>query len=140
MDSDELLFARGVLVRLAQAAEREPQAAQRIRDLVKESGILAVFGVGAALNPLDLLEAGGVALLRDALAPLSLAQLRQVVAASGYDPDRATVRWRSLARFVELIVAQAVAQMEQRDRAILKAQYSGPVPDQPSPSGASWML
>jgi hypothetical protein len=140
MDSDELLFARGVLVRLAQAAEREPETAQRIRDLVKESGLLKVFGAGAALNPLELLEAGGVALLREALAPLPVAQLRQIVAANGYDPDRATARWRSPARFVELIVAQAVAQMEQRDRAILKAQYPGTVPDQPSPSGASWML
>ncbi|GAC1447594.1 MAG: hypothetical protein PVSMB4_03330 [Ktedonobacterales bacterium] len=152
MDSNEMLYAKGVLIRLAQAARGDRELARAVRDLVKESGILHVFSVDEEPNLFELLEAGGVELLRTQLGELSLAQLKQIVTDHQYDPEKASARWRSTGRFVDLIVARAQAQWER----VVHDQRLHQVQPEPQPelevvtgedvtrpkvlSGVSWML
>jgi hypothetical protein len=63
------------------------------------------------------------------LHQLTLAELRQVVASNEYDPEKESARWRSPAKYIDLIVRKAKAQLE----AELAAQAN-------SNSGAGWML
>lgn len=156
MESNELFFAKGVLLRLSQAAREDRTLALEIRELVLQSGILHVFGEGPAIDPLSVLEAGGEGLLRARLSRLPYGDLRKIVAANGYDAHGATSRWRSPPRFVELIVTSAIAQRDERQRALLEQQYAialaaasavatpQPEPSAPEPEesrkGASWML
>lgn len=146
MDSNELLYARGVLIRLAVAARTEPELAPQIRELVIQTGILKIFGEGERLNVAEVLEAGGEALLRTRLGELTLAQLKQMVAAQQFDPEKASSRWRSSAKFIDLIVTRAREQKERDDVARLAMDQPTVVltPEQPpaatAPKGASWML
>lgn len=156
METNELFFAKGVLLRLAQAAREDRALAPAIRELVVQSGILHVFGDGPALDPLAVLDAGGEGLLRARLGQLALTDLRKIVAANAFDSDGSTTRWRSPGRFAELIVTRASAQRDERQRALREQQYAialagaaavagaQPAPAQPEPaerpSGASWML
>src|SRR5579871_511577 len=86
--------------RIAEAAQADAALAQQARDALVESGLLAVFGVGAAFDILDLLDTAGVEGLRAYLRPLSLAQLREIVQTRNYDPGKTTARWRSVSKFV----------------------------------------
>lgn len=113
MDANELIYAKGVLIRLTQAARSDFALAQQVRELILLSGILDLFGAGADLNLFDLLDAGGVDLLRSRLGQLSLAQLKQIIADRAYDPDKTSARWRSPARFVDLIATKAAEQWQQ---------------------------
>jgi hypothetical protein len=146
-----MLYAKGVLIRLAQAARGDRELARAVRDLVMESGILHVFSVDEAPNIFELLAAGGVELLRAQLGELSLARLKQIVADHQYDPGKASARWRSTARFVDLIVSRAQEQWER----VAHDQRRQPVQPAPQPelevvpeddarpkvlSGVSWML
>jgi hypothetical protein len=151
VDSNELIYARGVLIRLANAARSEPQLAPQIRELVVQTGILEVFGEGEQLNVLDLLQAGGEPLLRARLGELTLAQLKQMVAANQYDPDKTASRWRSTAKVIDLIVTRAHEDKEREALAQLAVDQPTVVlspqpttPQQPAipaaPKGASWML
>lgn len=114
-----------LFARLAAAAKADPQFATQVREALAESGLLAIFGAGEALDVVDLLDAGGEAALRARLAQFSLAELKRIVATRGYDPDHVTTRWRSPKKLSDLIVAKAGAQLEKE-----VAQTSG----------ASWML
>lgn len=142
MDSNELIYAKGVLIRLAQAARGDRELARHIRGLVKETGILQVFAVDETPDLTELLEAGGVALLQAWLSERALAELKQIVAANGFDPEKTSARWRSPARFVELIMTHAVARWEEEDRRKLEEAYAAAtLPQQPGvATGASWML
>jgi hypothetical protein len=156
VETNELFFAKGVLLRLAQAAREDRALVQEIRELVMQTGILHVFGDGPALDVLNVLDAGGEGLLRARLGQLPLADLRKIVQANGGDPNGETARWRSTARFVEVIVARALALREELQRNLLEQQYAiavaaaaavtvSPVPpSEPEPTeapkGASWML
>jgi hypothetical protein len=121
MDANELVYAKGVLLRLAQAARSDFALAEQVRELILQTGILDIFGQGDGLNPFDMLDAGGDALLRSRLGTLSLAQLKQIVVARGLDPEKTSGRWRSPARFVDLIVARAVEQWQQLSLARIAA-------------------
>lgn len=150
MDTNELVYAKGVLVRLAQAASEDQELAKHVRELVMETGILRVFGESDATRPLELLAAGGEALLRERLGTLTPAELRKIVAANGYDPDKATPRWRSTARFVDLIATKALEQQRETELAqqAVQQQYEQqptlvltPTPSQPRAlPGTEWML
>ena len=83
---------------LASLAAHDQVTAQQLRDALAESGLLAVFGEGPALDVLDLLDAGGEDALRARLRELSLADLRAVIVACKYDPEKETARWRSIAQ------------------------------------------
>jgi hypothetical protein len=145
VDPNELIYAKGVLLRLAQAARSDRDLARHIRDLILSTEILHVFGVDEITSLIELLEAGGVTLLRARLSELPLAELKQIVETNRYDPEKTTARWRSAARFVDLIVERAVAQWEQMDRALVNSQRLDPATEaaasQPKvANGASWML
>lgn len=125
MDSYDIVQISDLFSRLATAAQDNPRLAAQVREALAESGLLAVFGPSAALDVVDLLDAGGEAALRARLAQLSLSDLKAIVAARGYDPDHLTARWRSPRKLSDLIVAKAGAQLEKE---VAQA------------SGASWML
>ncbi len=116
---------------IASAARENPAVAAAVRKAIIDAGLFDVFGAGNALAVVDLLDAGGEDALRARLSALSLAELRELVRANKFDPDRASARWRSPARFVELIVERAKAQLEQEQKtgATTKALAE-----------ASWML
>ena len=156
METNELFFAKGVLLRLAQAAREDRALAQEIRELVTQSGVLHVFGDGPALDVLSVLDAGGEGLLRARLSQLGVSDLRKIVQANSFDPESVTGRWRGAARLVDLIVTRALALREERQRVLLEQQYAialaaaaavagTTAPESASepaetPSRASWML
>lgn len=114
--------------RMAERAKADPEVAVHVRDALLESGILDVFGSRNALDVVELLDMGGENILRVRLREMSLAELKQLVSANGYDPEKETARWRSPAKFIDLIVTRAQAQL---DEELAREQ---------TPSGASWML
>jgi hypothetical protein len=144
VDSNEMLYVQGALMRLVQAAQTDRALVPQIREMVAQTGILQVFGQSDDLDVLGLLRAGGEQALRARLADLSLAELKQIVASNQYDPEKASARWRSAARFVDLIVSRAAAQhREMEDLARLEQDQQPTVVLAPRPQplpGASWML
>ena len=128
MDEDQVRQVTETFRQLAALAERDQTTAHQLRDALAESGLLAVFGEGPALDVIDLLDAGGEDALRARLRELSLADLRGVIAAQNFDPDKETARWRSVAKISDFIVTHA---QEELDR----------LSQQPAAlSAASWML
>ena len=128
MDEYQVRQVTETFRQLAALAERDQTTAQQLRDALAESGLLAVFGEGSALDVIDLLDAGGADALRARLRELSLADLRGVIAAQNFDPDKETARWRSIAKISDFIVTHA---QEELDR----------LSQQPAAlSAASWML
>ena len=128
MDEYQVRQVTETFRQLAALAERDQTTAHQLRDALAESGLLAVFGEGSALDVIDLLDAGGTDALRARLRELSLADLRGVIAAQNFDPDKETARWRSIAKISDFIVTHA---QEELDR----------LSQQPAAlSAASWML
>lgn len=123
---DELM---AIFTRVTIAAQNDPDYADQVRDLLAQSGMLEVFGAGATVDVVDLLDSGGEDALRVRLHQLTLAELRQVVTSNEYDPEKESSRWRSSAKFIELIVQRAKTQLEEEI-----ARQNG------SASGAGWML
>lgn len=120
-----------MVYQIASAAREDAAVAAAVRGAIADSGLFGIFGAGGALDVVDLLDAGGEDALRARLGALSLAELRDIVRANKYDPDRTSARWRSPARFVELIIERAKMQLEQEQKmgAATKALAE-----------ASWML
>ena len=120
-----------VIQQIANVAHGDAAVAAAVRAAIVQSGLLDVFGVGESLDVVDLLDGGGEEALRARLGQLTLADLRAIVRTRAYDPERASARWRSPARFVDLIVERAKAQLEaeQQTAAPTKALAE-----------ASWML
>ncbi len=114
--------------RIVQAAKVDDEFAEQVRDAMAASGLLDVFGAGATLDVVDLLDSGGEDALRTRLQQMALAELRQLVAAKGYDEAKESQRWRSQAKFIELIVGKA------------KQQLAEELARQEATTAASWML
>ena len=76
MDEYQVRQVTETFRQLAALAERDQTTAQQLRDALAESGLLAVFGEGPALDVIDLLDAGG-AELRPRQRDGALAQRRQ---------------------------------------------------------------
>lgn len=131
MEMMNAAWIAAALRRIAEAARANPDLATATRDAIFESGLFEIFGSGERFNPVDELDTGGEDALRAYLARLDLARLRGLVRAHGYDPERATARWRSASRFVELIVEKAKAQLEQERKMGVATK---------SLAEASWML
>jgi hypothetical protein len=125
VNSQDIEHARHMFARWADEVRANPDIAPLIRDALAESGLLAVFGSGEALDVVDLLDAGGEDVLRARLSQLTLSELKSIIAVRGYDPEQETARWRSPKKLMALIVAKASQQLEKET-----AQSSG----------ASWML
>lgn len=129
MEAYELRQITEAFRQLATRAANDPTTAHQLRDALAESGLLGVFGDAPTLDVVDLLDAGGEAALRARLRELALADLRAIVKERGYDPNKETTRWRSLAKLIDYIVAHAQKDLERMDQA------------QPATlSAASWML
>ncbi|HLZ21332.1 MAG TPA: hypothetical protein VKQ30_04335 [Ktedonobacterales bacterium] len=126
MESQNVQQMHELFARLATNAKADPDFAEQVRNALAESGLLAVFGVGETLDVVDLLDAGGEDVLRARLRQMSLSELKQIVSMRQYDPEKETARWRSLNKFIDLIVDRASKQLE----AELAKQSSG----------AAWML
>ena len=116
---------------IASAARADAATRAAVRDAIVDSGLFDVFGSGETLDVVDILDAGGEDALRARLSPLSLAELRGIVRANKFDPERESVRWRSAARFVDLIVERAKVQLEQEQKTGAATK---------SLAEASWML
>lgn len=128
MDEYQVRQVTETFRQLAALAERDQETARQLRDALAESGLLAVFGDGPALDVIDLLDAGGEDALRARLRELPLAELRGVIAAQSFDPEKETARWRSVAKISDFIIARA---QEELDRLNQQPQAL---------SAASWML
>jgi hypothetical protein len=121
---------------LLQTAKADPTAARQVRDALLASGLLEVFDLAReaddaeAIDLLDLLEAGGEEALQARMAHMSVAELRQIIAAHDYDPKRETTRWRSPRRLIEHIVARASAELNAENAP----------PGQPALAGTAWLL
>ncbi len=102
-----------------------------MRGAILDSGLFDVFGSGATLDVIGILGAGGGGALRARLSPLGLAELRALVRANTFDPERESARWRSTARFIDLIVERAKVQLEQEQKTGAATK---------SMAEASWML
>ena len=120
-----------MIYQIASAAREDDATRAAVRDAIVESGLFDVFGSGETLDVVDILDAGGEDALRARLSPLSLAELRGIVRANKYDPERESARWRSAARFVDLIVERAKTQLEQEQKTGAATR---------SLAEASWML
>jgi hypothetical protein len=116
---------------IASAARDDAAVAAAVRAAIVESGLFDVFGSGETLDVVDILDAGGEEVLRTRLSALALADLRGIVRANKYDPERESVRWRSAVRFVDLIVERAKVQLEQEQKTGAATR---------SLAEASWML
>jgi hypothetical protein len=66
----------------------------------------------AAVDPFDVLREGGTGGLRDRLAPLSVDQLRDIVAEYRIEPYTLAMKWKTPSRLIDLIVDT----IEQRSR------------------------
>lgn len=116
---------------IADAARADTAVAAAVRTAILDAGLFDVFGSGETINVVDVLDAGGEPTLRTRLEALSLADLRAIVRANAYDPERESARWRSAARFIELIVEKAKLQLEQEQKTGAATK---------SMAEASWML
>ena len=117
-----------VFTRATIAAQNDPDYADQVRDALTQSGLLEVFGAGATVDVVDLLDSGGEDALRARLHRLTLSELRQVLASHQYDEAKESARWRSPTKFVELIVRKA------------KEQLEAELAKDAATSSASWML
>ena len=127
MDAHDVEQMTILFTRVANAAQSDPRVAEQVREALTTSRLLAVYGSAGALDVVDLLNAGGEGVLRARLGQCTLAELKEIVSANRYDERRESARWRSTARFVDLIVECAKQRLEQE------------VTKQPA-SAASWML
>lgn len=100
------------IYQIANVARGDTAVAAAVRQAILDSGLFEVFGVDESLAVVDIYEAGGEGALRARLSPLSVAELRAIIQANQFDPQRETSRWRSPARFIELIVTRAHDQLE----------------------------
>jgi hypothetical protein len=108
VDQMTILFTR-----LANAAKADPRVAAQVREALATSELLGVFGAAGTVDVVDLLDAGGEVTLRARLAECSLTELKQIVSANSYDPEKETIRWRSSNKFIDLIVRCAQRQFEE---------------------------
>ena len=127
-DSEQITQA---IYQIANAARDDAAVRAAVREAILDSGLFDVFGSGETLDVVDILDAGGEDALRARLSGLSLADLRGIVRANKYDPERESARWRSVARFVDLIVERAKVQLEQEQKTGAATK---------SLAEASWML
>lgn len=127
MDAHDVEQMTQLFTRIAESARTDATIANQVREALVQSGLLDVFGSGPKFDVVELLDLGGEHILRMRLRQMTIAELKELVGANNYDPDKETARWRSQNKFVELIVSKAQQQLE--------VEMS-----QEPTSAASWML
>ena len=68
----------------------------------------------AALDPLQIVQKGEE-VLRDQLSPLTVDQLKDIVADHGMDPSKLVMKWRTRDRIVNHIVEMAISRSRKGD-------------------------
>lgn len=127
MDARDVEQMTQLFTRIAESARTDATIANQVREALVQSGLLDVFGSGPTFDVVELLDLGGENILRLRLRQMTLAELKELVSANNYDPEKETARWRSLNKFVELIVSKAQQQLD----AEMEKETASP---------ASWML
>lgn len=112
MDAQQANALALSLRRVAEAARHDPEAAALVRDALVESGVLEVFGPGADLDVVDLLDTAGEAALRSQLERLTPTELHALIARRRCDPRHETARWRSAKKLSDYIVEYARQTLE----------------------------
>lgn len=114
-----LATALQALVRVVlQEAERNPDFNTRLEQalgLVPKPRKTAAARKGKRAEPLldpIALAAQGEAALQQALAPLTVEQLKDVIAAHGMDPDKLAMKWKTAAKLVDRIVERSLARQQ----------------------------
>jgi len=127
---DDAEAAARLLRELAERAERDPSFGIQLAEAVRSSGLLDApsprtpatarkkpanrakrpTATAAVLpDPFQVLRQHGEDALRDQLARLDIASLRQIVRAHRLDPARISARWTATDRVIMLIVDQVRA-------------------------------
>lgn len=128
---DDAEAAARLLRELAERAERDPAFGIQLADAVRTSGLLdsasppspsasprkkpangakrQAATTAAIPDPFQVLRKDGEDGLRDRLAQLDIAALRQIVRAHRLDPARISARWTATERVIALIVDQVRA-------------------------------
>lgn len=129
---DDAEAAARLLRELAERAERDPAFGIQLAEAVRSSGLLdtpspqpsasasarkkPVNGTkrpaataSSLPDPFQVLRQNGENALRDQLARLDIASLRQIVRAHRLDPARISARWTATDRVITLIVDQVRA-------------------------------
>ncbi|HEY7342335.1 MAG TPA: hypothetical protein VH591_15770 [Ktedonobacterales bacterium] len=127
---DDAEAAARLLRELAERAERDPSFGMQLAEAVRSSGLLDTpspqslasarkkpvksakrpTATAADLpDPFQVLRQHGEDALRDQLARLDIASLRQIVRAHRLDPARISARWTATDRVITLIVDQVRA-------------------------------
>lgn len=127
VDAHDVEQMTSLFTRIADAAKSDRSVADQVRDALARSGLLEVFGTAAALDVVDLLDAGGEAALRARLGDCTLPELKQIIRGNRFDEAGESTRWRSSAKCIDLIVSCARQRLEHE------------LAKQPA-SAASWML
>jgi hypothetical protein len=110
-------FTRAVLDEAARNPEFSARLEQALGLLPKPPKATAA-GKGRRAEPLInpiALAAEGEAALRDALRPLDVEQLKDIIAAHGMDPDKLAMKWKTAARLIERIVSTALVRQQKGD-------------------------
>lgn len=68
----------------------------------------------AVLDPVDL-ASGGRENLRNALAPLDIERLKDIVAQFGMDPSKLVMKWKDAARIIDHIVETSLSRASKGD-------------------------
>ncbi len=127
---DDAEAAARLLRELAERAERDPSFGIQLAEAVRSSGLLdapspqppptarkkpanrakrPTTAVTDLPDPFQVLRQHGEDALRDQLARLGIASLRQIVRAHRLDPARISARWTATDRVITLIVDQVRA-------------------------------
>lgn len=113
---------------IAEQADRDPDFAKRLSDAI---GLQSAAGEGedserstkgrprnrrppAALDPVNLARSGEET-LRSSLEPLTLEQLRDIVAEHGMDPGKLVMKWKSPEKVIDRIVEISLSRAQKGD-------------------------
>lgn len=130
-----MMYLRTRLTKLAAAvaeqAVRDPDFAAKLEDIMGAGRVGTPLGprarparaegarkggrrAAAMLDPVDLVRAGPDR-LREALGPLELAQLLDIVAEYGMDPGKLVMKWKDRDRIIDRVVETATARATKGD-------------------------
>lgn len=102
---------------IQQEAAANPSFAEKLGEAMGAAGsrVSKAKREPAALDPLRVLEASGELGLRDALTPLSLDQLKAIVAEYRMDSSQLARKWTTPERLIDLISSTSVARSKKGD-------------------------
>ena len=135
---------RALFREIVEEAERNPEFAARLDAVLQPPVTNSIHGTKlgpqsrpsaqaeraknrrapALLNPIDIARQGETT-LREKLAPLSVDQLKDVVADYGMDPGKLALKWKTADRLIDRIVELAMTRSRKGD-AFLEGKRAEP--------------